>query len=253
MQASHRIYEFGPFRLEGAERRLLRHGAPIALTPKLLDLLLALVERSGHLMSKEELLRTVWPDSFVEEPNLSVNISALRRALDDEPHSREKYIETIPRVGYRFIACVREVARAAHGLGINSIAVLPLSNLSADRAQDYFADGMTEELITKLAQISRLRVISRTSVMHFKETQKTVREIAGELGVDAVVEGAVARDGNRVRISAQLIDARTDLHLWAESYEGHLSDVLRLQERVALAIANEIKVKLTPQQQADLR
>ena len=252
MGAGHRIYEFGSFRLEPAERRLLRHGAPIVLTPRVFDLLVAQVERSGHLVSKEELLRAVWPDSFVGDANLSVNISVLRRALGDAHPSQQMCIETIPRIGYRFNAPVRTLALAADESVIHSIAVLPLSNLSADRAQDYFADGMTEELITRLAQISRLRVISRTSVMHFKETQKTVREIAGELGVDAVVEGAVARDGTRVRISAQLIDARTDLHLWAQSYEGDRSDVFRLQERVARAIANEIKVKLTPKQQADL-
>lgn len=252
MEVSHRIYEFGPFRLESAERRLSRQGEPIVLTPKVFDLLLALVERSGHLVSKEELLRSVWPDSFVEEANLSVNISALRRAIGDGHQGTEKYIETIPRIGYRFIPHVREVARAAGKHPIRSIAVLPLLNLSDDPAQDFFADGMTEELITELAKISRLRVTSRTSAMHFKGTRKTLPEIARELGVDVVVEGAVARVEHQVRISAQLIDARTDLHLWAQSYEGDLSDVLRLQERVALAIANEIKVKLTPQQEARL-
>ncbi len=136
--------------------------------------------------------------------------------------------------------------------GVQSIAVLPLANLSGDPAQEYFADGITEELITKLAKISGLRVISRSSVMHFKETQKTVPEIARELSVDAVVEGAVARDVNHVRITAQLVDARTDQHLWAQSYERDLGDVLRLQDQVALAIVNEIKVKLTPQQRARL-
>jgi TolB-like protein/Flp pilus assembly protein TadD len=230
----------------------LRQGGQIILTPKVFDLLLALVERSGHLVSKEELLRNVWPDSFVEEANLSVNISTLRRAIGDGHQGSEKYIETIPRVGYRFIAPVREVAGSVGEASIRAIAVLPLSNLSADPSQDYFADGMTEELITELAKISRLPVISRTSAMHFKGTRKTLPEIARELGVDVVVEGAVARVRNQVRISAQLIDARTDLHLWAQSYEGDLSDVLRLQERVALAIADEIRVKLTPQQKARL-
>jgi TolB-like protein/Flp pilus assembly protein TadD len=247
-----RVYEFGPFRLEPAERRLLREGTPIVLTAKVLDLLIALVERAGHLVSKEELLSRVWPDSFVEEANLSVNISALRRAIGDVHQDSGKYIETIPRVGYRFVAPVQEAA--AGEPDIHSIAVLPLANLSADpAAQEYFTDGLTEELITELAKISRLRVISRTSAMHFKSTSKTVPEIARELSVDAVVEGAVVRDGNRVRISAQLIDARTDLHLWAQSYEGDLSDVLRLQDQVAWAIANEIKGKLAPLHQGPNR
>jgi TolB-like protein/Flp pilus assembly protein TadD len=246
-----RVYEFGPFRLEPAERRLLREGTPIVLTAKVLDLLIALVERAGHLVSKEELLSRVWPDSFVEEANLSVNVSALRRAIGDGCQDTGKYIETIPRVGYRFVATVREAA--AGEPNIHSIAVLPLANLSADPAQEYFTDGLTEELITELAKISRLRVISRTSAMHFKSTSKTVPEIARELSVDAVVEGAVVRDGNRVRISAQLIDARTDLHLWAQSYEGDLGDVLRLQDQVAWAIANEIKGKLAPPHQGPSR
>lgn len=245
MKASHRIYEFGSFRLERAERRLSRQGAPIRLAPKVLDLLLALVERSGHLVSKEDLLGTVWPDSFVEEANLSVNMSALRRAIGEGRRDSERYIETIPKIGYRFTAPVRKLTKAGQHM-IHSIAVLPLASLCADlAAQDYFADGMTEELITELSKIRRLRVISRTSVMRFRETQKALPEIARELGVDAVVEGAVARDGNRVRISAQVIDACTDLHLWAQSYEGDLSDALRLQEQVALAIASEIKAKLT--------
>ncbi len=209
MELSHRIYEFGPFRLEGAERRLSRQGAPIILTPKVLDLLLALVERSGHLVSKEELLQKVWPDSFVEEANLSVNISALRRAIGDGDQGGEKYIETVPKVGYRFIARVREVPGAANEPVIQSVAVLPLLNLSADPAQDYFAEGLTGELIIELANVSRLRVISRTSAMRFKGTRKTLPEIARELSVDAVVEGAVARHGRRSRCRPWLSSAPT--------------------------------------------
>ncbi len=135
---------------------------------------------------------------------------------------------------------------------IESIAVLPLGNLSRDPEQEFFADGMTEELITDLSKIGALKVISRTSVMHYKGTQKTVPEIARELHVDAVIEGSVRRSGQRVRITAQLVHAATDTHLWAESYERDLRDVLALQDEVARAIASEIRVKLTPQEQARL-
>jgi adenylate cyclase len=135
---------------------------------------------------------------------------------------------------------------------IQSLAVLPLENLSGDKEQDYFADGMTEELITDLSKISALKVISRTSVMHYKGTQKTVPEIGKELGVDGVVEGSVQREGKRVRITAQLIYAPADRHLWAESYERDLKDVLALQSEVARAIVGEIKVTLTPQEQTRL-
>ncbi len=135
---------------------------------------------------------------------------------------------------------------------IESLAVLPLDNLSHDPGQDYFADGMTEELITDLAKIAALRVISRTSAMRYKGSQKPVSQIAQELNVDAIIEGSVLRSGERVRITAQLIQAATDRHLWAESYEGDLRDVLAVQSQVARAIANEIRVKLTPGEQARL-
>ncbi|HSE42333.1 MAG TPA: hypothetical protein VLH08_16325, partial [Acidobacteriota bacterium] len=135
---------------------------------------------------------------------------------------------------------------------IHSLAVLPLKNLSGDPKQEYFADGMTEELITSLARIEALRVISRTSVMEYKTTKKQLPDIAKELNVDAIVEGAVMRSGNRVRISAQLLQASTDTHLWAESYERDLSDILALQNEVAQSIAKEVQIKLTPQDHARL-
>jgi TolB-like protein len=137
-------------------------------------------------------------------------------------------------------------------LQIRSLAVLPLANLSGDPEQEYFADGMTDELITNLSKIGSLKVISRTSVMQYKGAKKPLREIAQALGVDGVIEGSVFRAGNRVRITAQLIHAATDRHLWAESYERDLRDVLALQSEVAQAIAKEIQIKLTPQEQAHL-
>ena len=138
------------------------------------------------------------------------------------------------------------------GPTIRSIAVLPLENLSRDPEQEYFADGMTDALTTDLSKIGALRVISRTSAMHYKGTTKTLPEIARELNVDGVVEGSVMRSGNRVRISAELIHAHTDQHLWAETYERDLGDVLRLQSEVAQTIAQQLRVRLTPQQQARL-
>src|SRR4029077_3213332 len=135
---------------------------------------------------------------------------------------------------------------------IRSLAVLPLESLSSDASQDYFADGMTDELITHLGQISALRVISRTSMMGYKHTRKPVPQIARELGVDAIVEGAVLRSGERVRITAQLIDGATDRHIWSDSYEGELRNTLTLQNNVARAIADRIRVNLNPHEQAAL-
>jgi serine/threonine protein kinase/TolB-like protein/Flp pilus assembly protein TadD len=141
---------------------------------------------------------------------------------------------------------------AAEASGIRSLAVLPLANLSGDHEQDYFADGMTEQLTTDLGQIGALRVISRTSAMHYKNSNETLPEIAGELHVDAVIEGSVERVGNQVRITAQLIEASTDRHLWARSYERDLRSVLSLQDDVAQAIASEVRIKLTPQEHGQL-
>jgi eukaryotic-like serine/threonine-protein kinase len=147
----------------------------------------------------------------------------------------------------------RERVLRTRGSTIRSIAVLPLENLSRDAEQEYFADGMTDALITDLSKIESLRIISRTSVMHYKKTNKTVPEIAKELKVDGIVEGSVTRSGNRVRITAQLIQASTDQHVWADSYEQELGDVLKLQGEIAQAIAQQVRLKLTPEQQARLQ
>jgi len=322
-RASH-IYEFGHFRLIPEERQLLRDNQIVALTPKTFDLLLVLVENSGHLIEKEELMKRIWPDSFVEEANLSVNMSAVRRALGEGPNEHQ-FVETVPRRGYRFVASVKELwiegtdssARASgkrdnhitpvedYGpqipsppaaaasrsqiflrrwplalvgllslaallLGLNagglrerflakadpvhieSLAVLPMENLSGDTSQDYFADGMTEVLITNLAKIGALRVIPGPSVMQYKAAPRPLPEIARELNADAVLTGSVVRSGERVRISVQLIDVATNRNLWADSYERDLRDVVALQSEVARAITDEIRIKLTPKEQVQL-
>jgi TolB-like protein/DNA-binding winged helix-turn-helix (wHTH) protein/Flp pilus assembly protein TadD len=282
---------------------------------KLLELLL---ERPGEVVTREELRGRVWPDEDFGDFDQAVNIAIakLRNALGDSAEN-PRYIETLPKRGYRFIAEVsvvepdaptkREeppagelpVTEPAHPLpstglalapkrrlwltpgvitvlalvlilaaalavwllrshspaptGIRSLVVLPLDNLSGEASQDYFADGMTDELITDLAQISALRVISRTSAMVYKGARKPLPQIARELNVDAVVEGTVLRSGDQVRITAQLIQAADDKHLWAESYEGNVRDTLALQNKVAAAIAEQIRIKLNPQEQAALK
>ncbi len=284
------LYEFGPFSLDPAEHALLRDGQPIPLRPKVFDLLLVLVENRGHLLDKDRLMSTVWAEQFVEEGNLNKNISMLRQALG-ESETGQKFIETVPKRGYRFIADVREVSlepetaarkveprrwnrhsiayvlvpvlalaaivfvvlirqrsRAATP-AVRSIVVLPFQNLSGDASQDYFVDGVTDALIGDLAQIGALRVISRTSAMHYKGTNKSLPEIAKELNVDAVVEGTVQRSGERVHVRAQLIYAPSDSHLWAADYDPDLRDVLDLQSEVARAIAAQIRIKITPTEQ----
>ncbi|MCA1602287.1 MAG: winged helix-turn-helix domain-containing protein [Acidobacteria bacterium] len=295
------------------ERQLLRDNELVPLTPKSFDLLVVLVENSGHLLEKGELMKRIWPDSFVEEANLSVKMSALRRALG-EGQNEHQYVETVPRRGYRFVASVKErwdegtesstrelseegsnsrlvadrerqtsssslAAASRPGelfrrwplvlvgllllsallLGLNadglrerllgkgnpariqSLAVLPLENLSGDTSQDYFADGMTAALITDLAKVGALRVISLPSVMQYKGARKPLPEIGRELNVDVVLTGSVVRSGERVRIAVQLIHAATGRNLWADSYERDLRAVLALQREVTRDIVGEIR------------
>jgi TolB-like protein/Flp pilus assembly protein TadD len=258
-----------------------------------------LIEHPGELVTREELKKQLWPaDTFVDfDHGLNKAINKLREALGDSAES-PRFVETVARRGYRFLAEVKvadtapvrapEPAvppppprrrmpspawRAAFffllllalslatwklrpgsrpSSSIRSLAVLPLESLSSDPSQDYFADGMTDELISALGQIGALRVISRTSVMAYKHARKPLPQIARELNVDAVVEGTVLRSGDRVRITAQLIEASADKHLWSQSYEGEIRDALSLQNKVAGAIADQIRISLNPQEQAAL-
>jgi TolB-like protein/Tfp pilus assembly protein PilF len=251
------------------------------------------------VITREQIRQALWDDQTFVDFDRSINfcINQIRTALDDDPQS-PRYIETLPRKGYRFIAAPAQLeeapkpvpeSRRFEGRGwllaamgsavaaivllasnaggvrdriigqplframsrpIQSLAVLPLANLSHDPEQEYFAEGMTDELITALAKIGALRVVSRTSVIRYKGTTKTVGEIARELNVDALLEGTVLREQGRVRITAQLIRASPEAHLWAEKYEGSLEEVLKLQDAVAEAVAHSIQAKVTPEQLA---
>ncbi len=226
--------------------QITRGEVKVRLEPKVVEVLLCLARRPSALVSKDEIIRTVWADTFVTEHVLTHAIWQLRRALGESGDSGP-CIETFPKRGYRLVAPVR-----AAPVRIRSLAVLPLLNLAGDVSQDYLADGITEMLITELAQISAVRVISRTSSMLYKSSRKSLAEIASELNVDGIVEGTVMRVGDRVRITAQLIQGATDRHLWANSYEGELRDLLRLQSEVARAIAGEIQVTLRPHESTRL-
>lgn len=259
--------------------------------PKAMQVLVYLAGHADEVVTKERLISAVWADTFVTDDVLTRCISELRKAFDDDAKN-QRVIQTIPRGGYRLVAPVRTevveltparlrarrwsiafaailalallaVALDIGGISgrlwrpkaaaeIQSLVVLPLENLSRDPEQEYFADGITEELITNLTKINALHVISRTSAVHYRGSAKTLPQIAQELGVDAVIEGAVQRSGDRVRVSAQLVEGRTDRHLWANSYERDLRDVLTLEGDVARDIAREIRLKLTPQEDARL-
>jgi len=293
---SKHLYGFGPYRLDIIERVLLRDGQPITLPPKDLETLLVLVERAGHIVEKEELLEKVWPGVFVEEGNLARHVFNLRQVLGDSPDGR-KYIETIPKRGYRFVAAVHaesepaaphlstlqasEQARSAvspgqkrifwlwplalSALAVTAIliarhfwpprnpspqrvmlAVLPFANLSGDAHEDYFADGLTEEMIAQLGQLqpAKLGVIARTSTVRYKDTKETAAQIGRELGVGYLLEGSVRRGGERVRITAQLIQTEEQTHLWAQTYERPLTDVLSIQREIAERITHSLSIQL---------
>jgi TolB-like protein/Tfp pilus assembly protein PilF len=243
---------FAEFELDLLAVELRKQGAKIKLQEQPFHVLEILLQSPGRIVTREELQQKIWPsDTFVDfDHGLYNAIKRLREALGDNAESPQ-YIETVPRRGYRFIGSANAVAELTAG-EIRSIAVLPLENLSGDPEQEYFADGLTEALITSLANIRALRVISRTTAMQYKKVHHSLPKIARELGVEGIVEGTVIRSGNRVRISAQLINASTDTHLWAESYERDLRDILALQVEVASAIAAEIQVTLTPQDRKQL-
>jgi TolB-like protein/DNA-binding winged helix-turn-helix (wHTH) protein/Flp pilus assembly protein TadD len=299
-QAAPRV-SFGVFDMDLRTGELRKHGLRIRLQRQPFEVLALLIERAGDVVTREELQQKLWPaNTFVDfDHGLNKAINKIREALGDSADT-PRFVETVARRGYRFVADVKVFAPApiaapvtpadvpapaaisrtrtsrwapaasvaavlatatlTWGLysatrarsAIHSLAVLPLESLSSDPSQDYFADGMTDELITELGRISALRVISRTSVMAYKHTRKPLREIARELDVDAVVEGTVLRSGDVVRITAQLIDGTRDTHLWSDSYQGELRNTLTLQNSVARAIAGQIRVSLNPQEQAAL-
>lgn len=258
------VYRFDPFELRTRTRELYKHGIRLRLRPQPFQVLQALVERSGDVVTREELRQHLWPaETFVDfEHGLNTSIKELRGLLSDSA-SEPRYIETLPRLGYRIIVRVEVSEAPANGTaveqvkpetprGIQAVAVLPLEDLSAEPGHDYFADGMTEALINSLAKIKALRVISRTSAMQYKGARKSLPQIARELNVDAVIEGSVLRSGERVRIVAQLIHATSDQHLWAESYERDFRDILSLQSEIARQVANEVRIILTPEERARL-
>jgi len=320
------VARFGTFEVSFASGEMRRAGLKIRVQQQPLKLLQLLLEHPGEVVTREHLRNRLWANESFGDFDQAVNIAIgkLRSALGDSAEN-PRYIETLPKRGYRFIAevtfvdwearagrrlsgspefsaqtslasdsspaqpdaplqiaTVAETSRkrrwatsrillvATLGLGasvpafwlvyswihrptiIRSLAVLPLENFSGDISQDYFADGMTDELITDLAQIRALRVVSRTSVMMYKGTHKSLPEIARELNVDAVVEGSVLRSGDQVRITAQLIQVPADKHLWAESYQGNVRDTLAVQNRVARAIAEEIRIEVSPRERAAL-
>jgi len=244
-------FVFGVFRLLPAQRILLEDGKPLHLGSRALDVLVALVESAGDTIHKNKLIALVWPDTFVDEGNLRFQVATLRKALRDG-RGGNRFIANIPGRGYAFVAPVtREHAHADNALADGaalpdkpSLAVLPFQNMSGDAEQEYFVDGMVEEITTAIARLPWLFVIARNSAFTYKGKSVAVKQVAQELGVRYVLEGSVRKAGNRVRISGQLIDTATGAHIWADRFDGALDDIFELQDQVASNVAGAIQPKL---------
>jgi TolB-like protein len=234
----------GPFRLDPRNDLLLCGTEPVALGKRAILVLRALIERPGALVSKEALIEAAWPGQAVEESNLTVQIAALRRAFGTASGG-DGWIETMPRRGYRFVGPV--VAAEAASLALPdkpSLVVLPFQNMSGDPEQEYFADGMVEEITIAIARLPWLFVIARNSAFTYKGKAVDVKQVAQELGVRYVLEGSVRRAANRVRITGQLIDTATNAHIWADRFDGAIDDIFDLQDQVASNVAGAIEPKL---------
>jgi len=234
--------EFGQFRLNLGRRELSQAGSPIRLGSRAIDILVILAVAKGEVVSKDELLSRVWPGLTVEENNLQVQISALRKALDKD-NSGPSHLVTIPGRGY----CLANFADTRTGPALPdkpSIAVLPFQNMSDDPQQEYFADGIVEDIITALCNIRWLFVIARNSTFAYKGRSFDVKQVARELGVRYVLEGGVRKAGQRVRITAQLIDGASGAHLWAENFDGNLENIFDLQDQITASVVGAISPKL---------
>jgi TolB-like protein/DNA-binding winged helix-turn-helix (wHTH) protein/Tfp pilus assembly protein PilF len=316
--AEKEIYRFGHFTLDPTERVLSCEGTPVSLTPKAFDTLLCLVRNHGHVLTKDELLKQVWPDTFVEEVNLAVNISVIRKALGENPQDCH-YIATVPGRGYRFVAEVcNSVVHSGNGSLVEtsappvsawpgeeqavgsveagdankvdvavftypkpsvavpsavmvlfliaatfagylwnrhdratlsmsdttSIAVLPFTDLSPGRDQEYFSDGLAEELINDLTKVSGLKVVGRSSSFQFKGRNEDLRSVGRKLGVANVLEGSIQREGDRVRVRAELVHPQDGFQLWADSYDRKIEDVFEMQDEIARSVTGALQLKL---------
>ena len=296
------LYEFGPFSLDPRERILWRDGRPLPATPKVFDTLLFMVRNQGRVLTKDELLQEIWPGTFVEEVNLAVNISTLRKLLGENPQDG-RYIVTVSGRGYRFVAAVRETGSAAEEVGDGttesspgkfeeaplatpplrpngrkwgiaaaivllllagigsylwrqhharkltaaidaSIAVLPFADLSQGKDQEYFSDGLADELTNDLQKIRGLKVIARSSAFQFKGKNEDLRTVGRKLGVANILEGSVRREGNRVRITAALTKVDDGFQLWSETYDREIDDLFAVQAEIARAVSVALQVRM---------
>ena len=304
------MFQFASFSVDPCERVVFHNGTRLSLTPKVFETLLCFVRNPGRVLTKDELLKQIWPDTIVEEVNLAVNISTLRKALGE--NSQNRYIATVPGRGYQFVAEVREIVNVetregnsivedrsipprirgdlpapkwevdakgilrfvlpvlfvlffavggwyrwfvkkrsrAPGATAASIAVLPFVDLSPGKDQEYFSDGLTEELINELAKVSGLKVVARSSAFQFKGKNEDLRSVGNKLGVTDILEGSVRKEGDRVRIRAELVKVEDGFQLWSETYDRKMEDILSVQDEIARSATRALQIKLLSPKEA---
>ena len=259
------IFQFEHFVLNTKSRELHRGSIPVQIAPQVFDLLEFLVRNHERVVSKDDLTEAVWDGRIVSDSALTTRINAVRRALGDSGEAQH-YIKTIPRKGVRFVAPVQELASTGTKTDAAatirsaappypdrpSIAILPFSNMSDDRDQEFLADGMVEDIITTLSHVSSLFVVARNSSFAFKNKSPDIREVGRQLGVRYVLEGSVRRSTDRLRITAQLIDATDGKHVWAERYDRRLQDIFDIQDELTKEIVTALRIKLTDGEQASV-
>jgi TolB-like protein/Tfp pilus assembly protein PilF len=253
------IIQFEDLELDLSRYELRRSGRALRLERIPMDLLVLLVQQRGRLVTRNEIIQGIWGnDVFVDTDNsINTAIRKIRQVLKDDP-AKPRFLETVSGKGYRFVSTTHaRLAATETGPAVERVmlVVLPFDNLSNDPQQEYFSDGLTEETITHLGQLSpeKLGVIARTSSMSYKRTNKTAAQIGAELGVDYLLEGSVRREGDQVRVSAQLIRVSDQVHVWAHSYDRELRSILTLQAELAMAIAQQVRLRLTPEEKLQLR
>lgn len=265
MSSEHsRFYDFGPFRIDAGQHLLLRDGIEVPITPKAFDTLLLLVQNSGRIVEKDELLTAIWPEAFVGEATLAQNIFTIRKALGGT--RSDQYIQTIPKRGYRFVADVAKVkdqhtgvqidqldppspvrvgAKTGRDKPIYSVAVLPLTNQSDDPNLEYLSDGLTESIVNSLCLIPDLRVKACSTILHYKGSEVDTQQAGHELGVAAVLTGRVLQVSDNVIVRLELVDASNGFQLWGEEYNKKLSDIHTLQAEITRDVSESLRLKLT--------
>src|SRR5260370_12718514 len=245
LPSSRTLIRFGSFELDTDSRELLKQGVKVRLQEQPFQILQVLLEHPGRVVTREELQRRIWPSDTFEDfdRGLYNAIKKLRESLDDSAES-PRFIETLFRRGYRFIAEVTKNGGVGGRAEQASIAVLPFINMSADTENEFFADGITEEIINALSQIERLHVAARTSSFFFQGKQPDMRQVGKQLNVRTVVEGCVRKAGDRLRITAQLGNVADGYHLWSQRYDRELKDVFAIQDEIARSIAERLKLSL---------